>query len=120
MKFVRFLIDVEGKVAIPQVEAPKLGFKSAADAVQASLEWEMTVTQQIYDLVEGVQAEANYIALRFLDWFVNEQLEEVASMNTLLDLVKLAGSNGLLYVEDHLARRGGVVVVNPIGGDEKA
>jgi bacterioferritin B len=119
MKFVRFLVDVEGKVAIPQVEAPKTGFKSAADAVQASLEWEMTVTQQIYDLVEIVQAEANYIALRFLDWFVTEQLEEVSSMKTLLDLVNRAGEANLLYVEDYLARRGGVVTANPIGeGDE--
>lgn len=118
MKFVRFLIDVEGKVAIPQVEAPKLGFKSAADAVQASLAWEMTVTQQIYDLVEIVRAEANYIALRFLDWFVNEQLEEVSSMKTLLDLVNRAGEANLLYVEDYLARRGGVVTANPIGEGE--
>ncbi len=117
MKFVRFLIDVEGKVAIPQVESPKLGFKSAADAVQASLEWEMTVTQQIYDLVEIVQGESNYIALRFLDWFVTEQLEEVSSMKTLLDLVNRAGEANLLYVEDYLARRGGVVTENPIGGE---
>jgi ferritin len=120
MKFVRFLIDVEGKVQIPAVAAPRGDFSSAEDAVRLSLEWEKTVTAQIYGLVDVVSKESNYIALRFLDWFVNEQLEEVASMNTLLDLVKLAGSNGLLYVEDHLARRGGVVVVNPIGGDEKA
>jgi len=116
MKFVRFLIDVEGPVEIPQVEAPKSNFTSAADAVKASLEWERTVTQQIYDLVEIVRAESNYIALRFLDWFVTEQLEEVSTMQTLLDLIERAGDN-LLWVEEYLARRGGLVSANPIGGE---
>jgi len=118
MKFVRFLVDVEGKVEIPPIAAPKGNFKSAADAVQASLEWEKTVTQQIYDLVEIVRGEANYIALRFLDWFVTEQLEEVSTMQTLLDLIERAGDANLLYVEDYLARRGGVVSANPIGEGE--
>lgn len=116
MKFVGFLIDVEAQVEIPQVPAPKGEFKSAEDAVRLSLEWEKTVTAQIYGLVDVVRKESNYIGLRFLDWFVNEQLEEVASMQTLLDLVSMAGPNGLLYVEDHLARKGGVIVANPIGG----
>jgi ferritin len=115
MKFVRFLVDVEGKVEIPQVAAPRTGFESAIEAVEASLEWERTVTQQIYDLVDIVREEANYIALRFLDWFVTEQLEEVTTMQTLRDLVERSGEGGLLYVEDTIARRGGVVAANPIG-----
>ena len=65
-----------------------------------------------------VREEANYIALRFLDWFVTEQLEEVTTMQTLLDLVNRAGDDGLLYVEDYLARRGGVAAANPIGEGE--
>ena len=118
MKFVRFLVDVDGKIEIPEIAKPLSGFSSARAAVEASLDWEKTVTQQIYGLVEIVRAEANYIALRFLDWFVNEQLEEVTTMQTLLDLVKRAGEDGLLYVEDYLARRGGVAAANPIGGAE--
>lgn len=119
MKFVSFLIDVEGKVEIPAIPAPRHDFKSAEEAVQLSLEWEKKVTEQIYGLVELTRKESNYIALRFLDWFVTEQLEEVATMTTLLDLIKIAGPGGLLYVEDSLARRGGVVVANPIGGGGK-
>ena len=118
MKFVRFLVDVDGKIEIPEIAKPLSGFASARAAVAASLAWEKTVTQQIYGLVEIVRAEANYIALRFLDWFVNEQLEEVTTMQTLLDLVTRAGDNGLLYVEDYLARRGGVTAANPIGSSE--
>ena len=63
--------------------------------------------QQIYDLVELCQKERNHIALRFLDWFVNEQLEEVSSIGTLLGVIRRAGEQNLLYVEDYVARNGG-------------
>lgn len=106
MKFVHFLLEADGKVDIPRIPAPKSDFTSAEEAVQASLDWEKEVTQQIYDLVGICNAENNYIAQRFLDWFVTEQLEEVSSMSTLLGIVKRAGESNLLYVEDYLARHG--------------
>jgi ferritin len=106
MKFVHFILEVDGKVKMPPIEAPRSDFNSAADAVQAALNWEEEVTQQIYDLVDLCQGERNHIALRFLDWFVTEQLEEVASMSTLLGIVKRAGEGNLLYVEEYLTRHG--------------
>ena len=77
-----------------------------AVTVRLSLDWERTVTDQIYALVEIATAERNHIALRFLDWFVNEQREEVNLMSTLLGVVERAGESNLLYVEDYLARHG--------------
>jgi bacterioferritin B len=61
------------------------------------------VTDQIYALVEIANEERNHIALRFLDWFVNEQLEEITLMDQLLSLVERAGDN-LLLIEDYLSR----------------
>jgi bacterioferritin B len=104
MKFVKFLNEVNGHLEIPAIAAPRHRFKNAEDAVQASLDWENEVTKQIYDLVEMCQKERNHIALRFLDWFVSEQLEEVSSIGTLLGIVKRAGEKNLLFVEDYLAR----------------
>lgn len=104
MKFVKFLNEANGHLEIPAIPAPRHRFKNAEDAVQASLDWENEVTKQIYDLVEMCQKERNHIALRFLDWFVNEQLEEVSSIGTLLGIVKRAGDKNLLFVEDYLAR----------------
>ena len=106
MKFVRFILDVGGHVDFPAIAKPRNRFESAEDAVQASLSWEEEVTQQIYDLVELCQGERNHIALRFLDWFVTEQLEEVTSIGTLLGIVRRAGEGNLLYVEEYLARHG--------------
>jgi ferritin len=54
--------------------------------------------------------------MRFLDWFVNEQLEEMDLMKTLVDVIRAAGDN-LLDVEQYLVRYGGGVAPNPIGGE---
>lgn len=106
MKFVKFVLDVEGKVVLPEIPAPRSDFKSAHDAVSGALEWEKQVTEQIYGLVELCHKERNHIALRYLDWFVNEQLEEVSLMSSLLGVVERAGDGNLLYVEDYLVRHG--------------
>jgi len=106
MKFVRFLLDVDGKVGIPQIPAPPSEFSSAREAVSRALDWEKEVTEQIYELVELCEKERNHIAIRFLDWFVTEQLEEVTIMSSLLGVVERAGEDNLLYVEDYLVRHG--------------
>ncbi len=106
MKFVHFILEVDGKVVMPPIAAPRSDFTSARDAVQAALDWEREVTDQIYALVELCQKERNFIASRFLDWFVDEQLEEVSLMSSLLGVVERAGEDNLLFVENYLARHG--------------
>lgn len=106
MRFVKFILDVEGRVRIPDIPAPKSEFETAEEAVKLSLEWEKEVTRQIYELVEIAQKDSDYISVRFLDWFVNEQREEVSTMSSLLDVVRRAGPDGLLHVEDYLVRHG--------------
>ena len=106
MKFVRFVVDSDGDLAIPAIPAPQDSFSSASEAVGLALAWEQEVTQQVYGLVEIAKKDGNYIALRFLDWFVNEQFEEVNTMSQLLQIVERAGESGLLHVEEFLAREG--------------
>ena len=104
MKFVKFVVDADGQLEIPPIEAPRSEFESARDAVQAALDWEKEVTQQIYGLADIAREDSNYIAQRFLDWFVDEQFEEVNTMTELLQVVERAGEDGLLFVEEFLAR----------------
>ncbi len=105
MKFQKFVVDADGDLSIPSIPAPKCGFGNAREAVALALESEKTVTQQIYDLVAQGNEDRSYIAQRFLDWFVNEQFEEVTTMSELLDVVAMAGEDGLLAVEQYLERR---------------
>jgi ferritin len=106
LKLVHFIVDAGGRLAIPQIPAPKADPKTAEEAVELALDWEKEVTRQIYALVEIAREESNYIALRFLDWFVNEQFEEVTTMGGLLQVVRRAGEKRLIEVEHFLAREG--------------
>jgi ferritin len=103
MRFVKYAVDADGGIVIPAIPAPKAKFASAEEAVQLSLQWEMTVTKQINELVDQAIKENDHITKNFLEWFVNEQLEEVSSMDTLLRMVRRAGEKGLLFVEHYLA-----------------
>ena len=108
MRFVRFIVDSGSELRIPAIAAAKTGFASAAEAVGLALSWEREVTQQIYDLVDLARRDKNFMAERFLDWFVNEQYEEVTTMGELLDVVERASETNLLAVEEYLAREGKV------------
>ena len=118
MRFVKFINDVGGKVRIPDLPAPASEFASAEEAVAKALAWEEEVTRQIYDLVEIARADRNYVGIRFLDWFVEEQLEEVTSMNDLLSVIRRAGQDRLLFVEEYLVRQGAAGLESPAAPGE--
>lgn len=113
MRFVKFINDVGGRVRIPALPAPQGDFGSAEEAVAKALSWEEEVTRQIYDLVETAKADKNYVGVRFLDWFVEEQLEEVTTMNDLLAVIRRAGPDRLLFVEEYLVRQGARSLESP-------
>jgi ferritin len=102
MKFVNYLMDTKGGLLIPSIPAPTPTFSSAADAVDAALKWEEEVTRQITSLMDIAVAENDYIAQSFLQWFIDEQLEEVVKMDRLLTVIKQSGEKNLLMVEAYL------------------
>jgi bacterioferritin B len=102
MKFVKYLQDTKGGLNIPAIPAPKPTFNSAEEAVQAALNWEREVTSQITALMELATKEKDYIAQSFLQWFIDEQLEEVVKMDRMLSVIKQSGEKNLLMVEAYL------------------
>jgi ferritin len=102
MKFVKYLQDTKGGLHIPSIPAPKPMFASAEDAVQAALNWEKEVTRQITALMDLAIKENDYLAQSFLQWFIDEQLEEVVKMERVLSVVKQSGEKNLLMVEAYL------------------
>ncbi|MCB9419894.1 MAG: ferritin [Ardenticatenaceae bacterium] len=107
MKFLHYMIDAGGVVAIPAILKPEFSFDSAETAVQLALQSEIRVTGQINALMDLAIEQKDHIAQDFLRWFVTEQLEEVSTMKTLLNTTRRAGDN-LLWVEDYLTH-------NPLG-----
>ena len=102
MKFVRYVLDTKGELNLPAIAAPKPTFTSAEDAVAAALAWEEEVTRQIGRLMDLAVKENDYLAQSFLQWFIDEQLEEVVKMDRLLGVVRQSGEKNLLMVEAYL------------------
>jgi ferritin len=102
LKFVKYLVDTKGGLHIPAIPAPKMTFASAEEAVQAALSWEQGVTKQIAGLMDRAIKDNDHIAQGFLQWFVDEQLEEVVKMDRMLSIVKQSGEKNLLMVEAYL------------------
>ncbi len=105
MRFVHYLLEVGGEVAVPAIPEPTTEIDSAAKAAGLALEWEREVTGQINDLMNLAIDEKDHASQQFLRWFVDEQVEEVATMDELLSVIERAGDN-LLLVEDYVVRRG--------------
>ncbi len=101
---IQYLLDADEPVSIPAVEKPKTEFEDAVAPVALALAQERQVTAQISSLAALARQEEDLVGAQFLDWFLKEQREEVASMSDLLAIVKRASESNLLLAEEHLAR----------------
>ena len=102
LKMVKYIVETGGEVVLPAIEAPKYKFASAVECFELSLTWENEVTAQINHLYDIAVKAKDYAAQNMLDWFVEEQIEEVGSMENFLKTAKRVGAN-LLMLEAHLA-----------------
>jgi ferritin len=103
MMMVQYLLDKDVRPQIPSVGEVESDFKSALEPLELALAQEITVTKQIETLARTARDESDYIGEQFMQWFLKEQVEEVAAMNTLINVAKRAGDD-LFHLEDFLAR----------------
>ena len=104
MMLVQYLLDAGLDVVVPGVEAPQTRFEDAVAPVRLALEQEKRVTEQIAGLVALAREENDFVGEQALQWFLQEQREEVSSMSELLKIVERAAESNLLLAEEHLAR----------------
>ncbi|MDL2237213.1 ferritin [Christensenellaceae bacterium OttesenSCG-928-K19] len=107
MKMMNYLVRVGAKVEFLAIEAPKVVFESPMDICKKTLEHEQLVTSLIYKLMDTAQEERDYKTIQFLQWYVDEQVEEEENASGLVERLKMAGSTegGLLYVDNEMAAR---------------
>ena len=103
MMIVQYLMDSGVKPQIPAIEQVRNDFTETRELVALALEQEREVTREIETLAKTARDEGNYIGEQFMQWFLKEQVEEVASMSTLLNVVDRSNGN-LFDVETFLAR----------------
>jgi ferritin len=103
MMMVQYLMDAGVDPVIPGVDAPRTSFADIVEPVQAALEQERRVSDQIEALAKVAREEGDYLSEQFTLWFLKEQVEEVATMSDLLRVVERARENPM-FAEDYLAR----------------
>ncbi|HEX2894269.1 MAG TPA: ferritin [Marmoricola sp.] len=103
MMMVKFLLDTGCEVRIPGVLAPETTFADVVAPVELALAQEKRVTEQIFGLTRTAREENDFAAEQFLQWFIKEQVEEVATMNDLLTVVTRARDD-VEAIEEYVRR----------------
>jgi ferritin len=112
MMMVQYLLDSDSTVSVPGVDEVTTQFSSVIEPIELALSQERTVTAQIEALARTARDEGDYRGEQFMQWFLKEQVEEVASMSTLLAIARRAGDN-LFHLEDFVAREMSAAQADP-------
>ena len=102
MMMVQHLLDAGVQTTVPGVAAPQTTFADIVAPVALALAQERRVTEQINALAGTARGANDFASEQFMQWFIKEQVEEVASMSALLTVVERSTGNPML-VEDFLA-----------------
>ena len=107
LKIFDFVLDRGGSAELGAVEQPPSEFGSPVEIFQASLAHEQRVTGWIYELYAAAAAENDYASQVFLQWFIDEQVEEEANATEMIDRLSMAGDNkaALLMLDNEMKSR---------------
>jgi ferritin len=103
MMMVQYLLDSDADVSIPSIEAPIGSFGDVVAPVVLALEQEKRVTDQVNGLLRIAREESDFASEQFMQWFIKEQVEEVATMSDLLAVVR-RNTDDLEDIEEYVAR----------------
>ena len=105
--FRNYLHDNGEKVKLLAIDQPDKEFSNHMEPLEAGLEHEKYVTSLIHDIYAAAAAANDYRTMQFLSWFIDEQLEEEANANDMIDKMRLFGGDarGLYQLNQDYAAR---------------
>ena len=106
MMMVQYLLDADEPAVVPGVAAPQVEFGDVVSPVALALAQEKRVSEQINGLAALARQEGDYSSEQFMQWFIKEQVEEVATMTDLLAVVT-RNQDDLEDIEEYVARESG-------------
>ena len=109
---IQYLLDTDSEVVIPGTEAPVSGFGDVVEPLTLALEQERRVTEQINGLLRTAREESDFASEQFMQWFIREQVEEVATMGALLAVVT-RNRDDIEGIEEYVAREQNGPVADP-------
>ena len=107
-RFMDFVLARGNSVRLGSIEAPESSFESVEHVFKTALEQERTVTKAIHDIYRLASDKGDLASFPFLQEFIEEQNEEEATVETILERVRLVGgeSSAILLLDRELGTRG--------------
>ncbi|AGB04026.1 ferritin-like protein [Aciduliprofundum sp. MAR08-339] len=114
MKFYRYLIERGGRVKLYSINEPPHEWNSPLHAFEETLKHERHITECINNLVDLAEKKKDRATFNLLQWYVDEQVEEEANDEEIIQMLKMIGDKGqgLLMLDRELAKRSYVPLVN--------
>jgi ferritin len=109
MKFYKYVHERGGRVVLEAIQQPPVDYESILDLAEKIYAHEQHVTSLIYALYELAVAEKDHATASFLQWYIDEQVEEEDNTRTMVDQLQMVGDsvNGLIMLDRYMASRGG-------------
>ena len=102
MRFYDHVVERRGRVTVSAIPAPPTTWKSPAHAFEEAFKHEQKVTVMIDELATMAAAEKDHATASMLKWFIDEQVEEELSTDTIVQkLIMIGTSTGGLFMLDH-------------------
>jgi len=107
LKFFDYLIERDGSPIIDAIEQPQAKWDSAFDAFEATYKHEQFISENINNLMDIAVQNKDHATQILLQWFVNEQVEEEANVQEILDKMKMVADfpGGLFMLDNELKQR---------------
>ena len=107
MKFFNYLVEREGRVELSAIDKPKHTWESPLDAFKESLTHEKFITSKIHELYHKAEAEKDTATKILLEWYVDEQVEEEASVSKVVQMLERVGDHmaGMYMLDAQLGKR---------------
>ncbi|WP_397444911.1 ferritin [Polaribacter sp. R77954] len=102
MKIFNFINDAGGAAISPAIPEVNNDFESLKTIYETSLDQEIHVTQSIYKCFKKARNVDDFASEVFLQWFVNEQVEEEDTVRSILDVFELMGDMPLKMIDERL------------------
>lgn len=107
LKFIKYVNERGGKSVIPSIEQPPSEFEGMKEVFEKTLEHEKYISSLINDIIGVCVDEKDFTTQTWMQWFVNEQIEEEASVASINDKLKILGDHSLyMFDRDIMGMRG--------------
>ena len=107
MKFINYINERGGRVELEAIEKPQVIWDSMIDVFEATLQHEQHITSKINDIMDLAVKEKDHATISFLNWYVDEQVEEENTADGILNRLKMINGegNGMLMLDKEMAAR---------------